>query len=294
MSLFALLFGTVSTAHAVPVQLNQQGRLLDSTGAAVTGMHLLTFRLYDAQVGGSSQWEESLTVGFTDGYYSALLGDSSSNPLDNSILAGSPLYLEVEIDAGGPIGIRQPVVSSPYARLADSALNLSGGSVDASDIRVDGQLVIDSSGSWMGPAMTVNWTDIQNIPADLADGDDDTLASISCSAGEILGWDGSQWGCAADNGLTKSEVEAFVTNGPLDLNAATTVGGLPILTQGDGDTLSGLSCQGGELAKYDMVLAQWVCDVDLDTQLSETDVEAFVINDAIDLASGSLRMAIPF
>ena len=71
------------------------------------------------------------------------------------------------------------------------------------------------------------WTDVQGIPADIADGDADTLAG-NCSTGEFLGWDGTAWACAADNGLTEAEVEAYVTNGPLDLNAATTVGGLPI------------------------------------------------------------------
>ena len=35
MTLLSLLF-SLSTAHAVPVQLNQRGRLLDGTGAAVT------------------------------------------------------------------------------------------------------------------------------------------------------------------------------------------------------------------------------------------------------------------
>ena len=78
-----------------------------------------------------------------------------------------------------------------------------------------------------------------------------------------------------------------MTNGPLDLDAATTVGGMPILTQGDGDTLSGLSCLDGEIAKWDMVLGQWVCgidiDTDTDTQLSESDVEAYITNDGIDL-----------
>ena len=288
LGLIGLLLGD---AHAVPVQLSQHGRLLDSSGAAVNGQHLLTFRLYDDQFAGSMVWGETLTLSLNGGYYVATLGsNTATNPLEDSMLANGPLFIEVEVDNAGPIGSRQLVVSSPFSRRAGVAENVEGGSVSASELSVGGSLVIDSTGSWVGPAIQMNWSDIQNMPTDLADGDDDTLASISCSAGEILGWDGSQWGCAADNGLTESEVEAFVTNGPLDLNAATTVGGLPILTQGDGDTLSGLSCQSGELAKYDTVLTQWVCDVDIDTdtQLSESDVEAYVVNDAIDLASGSM------
>ena len=42
----------LSTAHAVPLQLTQQGRVLDVNGAAVTGLHDLTFRVYDANSGG--------------------------------------------------------------------------------------------------------------------------------------------------------------------------------------------------------------------------------------------------
>ena len=33
---------------AVPLQLFQQGRLLESDGSTVDGLHVLTFRLYDA------------------------------------------------------------------------------------------------------------------------------------------------------------------------------------------------------------------------------------------------------
>ena len=124
------------------------------------------------------------------------------------------------------------------------------------------------------PCHAGNWADLQGIPADIADGDDDTLAGITCNTGEIIGWNGSAWACAADNGLTEAEVEAYITNGPLDLNAGTTVGGLPILTQGDGDTLSDLTCQNGDVAKYDAVLG-WQCDLDHDglADLSCADLE---------------------
>ena len=151
--------------------------------------------------------------------------------------------------------------------------------------------------------MAVNWGNLQNIPADLADGDDDTLAGITCNAGEILGWNGSVWGCAADNGLTEAEVEAFVTNGALDLAAGSMVGGSEIITLAtDQDTFAdlGLSCQNGDVAKWDSAMATWVCDVDIDTDtdtdtvLSEADVEAFVTNGALNLAAGPHSMAVAF
>ena len=43
--LFYLLL--LPIAEAVPLQLTQQGRLLDSTGAAITGFHSMDFRIYD-------------------------------------------------------------------------------------------------------------------------------------------------------------------------------------------------------------------------------------------------------
>ena len=297
MTLLSLMF-SLTQAHAVPVQLTQQGRLLDSGGTAINGLHLMTFRLYDSQVGGSVQWEESLQVGFTEGYYMAQLGaNTASYPLEDSVLAGFPLYMEVEIAGSGPIGTRQPVVSTPYARISGTATHLSGGNVEANTISVGGQLVIDTTGSWVGPTLVTTWGDIQGVPADLADGDDDTLAGMSCTTGEIVGWNGTTWACAADNGLTETEVESFVTNGPLDLGSATTLGGLSILTEGNSETLSGLACQNGDVAKYDTLLG-WQCDVDDDTTdwtalsnvpadladgdhdtvLSESDVENHVTN----------------
>ena len=238
MSIISLLLGTLSTAFAVPVQLSQHGRLLDANGAGINGAQIMTFRLYDSPIGGMTLWEEPLQINFDNGYYAALLGANIvSNPLNDSILSDTPIYLEVEIGSSGPIGLRQEVVSAPYARMAGTATHLSGGTVDATNVSVDGQLVIDATGSWVGPAMTISWADIQGIPSDLSDGDDDTLAGITCATGEILGWNGNQWACAADNGLTEAEVEDFVTNGALDLHANTTIGGLPILTEGHANTL---------------------------------------------------------
>ena len=49
---------------------------------------------------------------------------------------------------------------------------------------------------------TLPWTSLTGVPQDIADGDNDSLAGISCNTGQILGWDGQAWGCADDNGLS--------------------------------------------------------------------------------------------
>ena len=58
---------------------------------------------------------------------------------------------------------------------------------------MNGQLLIDAAGSWVGPTMAISWADVANVPSDLADGDDDALSAVVCSTGEVLGWNGSQW-----------------------------------------------------------------------------------------------------
>lgn len=46
---------------------------------------------------------------------------------------------------------------------------------------------------------SIDWTDIANIPSDIADGDDDSdiLASLACSPNQVAMWNGSSWACTA-------------------------------------------------------------------------------------------------
>ena len=79
-----LLASFLNTANAVPLQLTQQGRLVDSSGTAATGSHDLTFRIYNASSSGTLLWEETVSTTFTNGYYSAVLGgDTVNNPLED-------------------------------------------------------------------------------------------------------------------------------------------------------------------------------------------------------------------
>ncbi len=45
----------------------------------------------------------------------------------------------------------------------------------------------------------LDWNNFVSVPADLLDGDNDTLAGLSCANGEVAKWNGSAWACAADN-----------------------------------------------------------------------------------------------
>ena len=59
--------------------------------------------------------------------------------------------------------------------MANTAEHESGGTADAQQ-QIGGTVVIYMTGSWVGPTIKANWSDLQGVPADIADGDDDTLA----------------------------------------------------------------------------------------------------------------------
>ena len=271
--IISLLFSLFSSAQAVPLQLTQQGRILDSNSVAVTGTQDLTFRIYDSSTGGNLLWWETLTVNFTNGYYAAVLGaDEQTNPLDSTTLALYPLYLEIQLSSNSPMTTRYAINSAPYAQMAEIAEiaeSVDGGLVNASELQINSSQVIDGSGNWVGQPITVGWNDIDpsTIPLDLADGDDDSLGALSCSIGEIIAWSGSVWVCTSDSTLSVSDLEIMLANNPMDLNSATTIGGLAIVTElDDSDTLAALSCANdGEIARYDIVSNSWYCDADADT-----------------------------
>ena len=252
-------------AEAVPLQLSQQGRLLDATGAAITGFHSMEFRIYDDISTGLLLWEENLTVDFNNGYYAAVLGtDELNNPLDETVLSLYPLYLEIEVDTSGPLSPRQPILSAPYAQMSTQATSVIGGPVDSTQISIGGNLIIDANGAWVGPTIATAWTDITGIPSEFTDGDNDTQ-------------------------LTEQQVETYVTNGAIDLAPNSSMNGSPIITEsstltpdwtnvqnrpsglddGDDDSLATINCSNGQSLVYDSASSSWTCAILADT-LSST------------------------
>ena len=329
------ILGLAQEASAVPLQLTQQGRMVDANATPVAGAHIVTYRIYDDLTGGNLQWVEGLTVNFTNGYYATVLGaDTVNNPLDSSVLSLYPLYLEVQLGANSPMSPRTTISSTPYSQIAGVAESVEGGTVDASELLISGNPVIDSNGLWVGQPLTVDWANLQGIPSDIADGDantqlsetqvegyinnaaidlhpmttmngsglltqadtltpdwtninnrptglddgdDDSLSGLSCTQGEIVGWDGVNWVCTSDNTLTEAEVEGYITNDSINLAIGSTIGGQDIMTSDD-DTLAGLTCLDDEIARYDSIAQEWYCASDALTQITCGDGEFITYN----------------
>ncbi len=138
-------------------------------------------------------------------------------------------------------------------------------------------------------AQTGDWADLQNVPAELADGDDDTdtLASLSCTINQIAKWNGTAWACQddvdtdtdTDTHLSETAVEDFITNAPINLASDTTLNGLTISTGTHTTALGWTDITG--------IPAGFADNTDDNSQLSESQVENYITNSPIALAGGS-------
>ena len=148
---FLSLLLAFSSAQAVPLAFSHQGRLFDAVGDPLDGSHSLTLTLYDTSAGGSAVWTEThADVAFDLGYFSVRLGEVT--PLDSAAFTGAELFLGLQVDGGVELPERLPLLSVPYALRTDEAAHadvasaVAGGAVDATELRVGGQLIADGSG----------------------------------------------------------------------------------------------------------------------------------------------------
>ncbi len=126
------LSGGLVRSQSVPEVIHYQGKLMDGSNL-FNGVVDMVFRLHENPVGGSHPLCESThSVAVVDGYYTAAIGDNITfGSLDNALLHGGEVWLEVEID-GQVIEPRERLVAVPYARLAAA---MPANSVDMAMIR---------------------------------------------------------------------------------------------------------------------------------------------------------------
>ena len=133
----------------VPMQIAHQGRLLDADGSPVEGRHTVSASIYASVASPSPLWSDSWEILLTDGYFEVVLGGDTSNPIDSDAFASGEAYLGMRVDSVDA-EFRSPLVAVPYAILADTTATVTGGSVTASSLAIQGVPVIDASPNLFG------------------------------------------------------------------------------------------------------------------------------------------------
>ncbi len=114
LSMISVLSLTLpSVAQTLPTELNYQGRLTELDGTLVNGLTVITFRLYNVEVGGTHLWEEFQAIEIEGGTFSAVLGSNTPINLDFSI----QYWLELEVN-NDLIEPRVQLVPVPYSHYA--------------------------------------------------------------------------------------------------------------------------------------------------------------------------------
>jgi hypothetical protein len=201
--IFTAFLATPAIAD-VPQQMNYNGYLTNAIGEPIDCPDALqcdeifdiTLRIYEASEEGVVLWEEthSATAIF-NGLFSIILG--SVNPITGELMNGTR-WLAIKINDESEMSPRQKIASSAYslrssqsdqATLAENANQLGG--LNAGDYATQ-ETVVELQ-TTLAPVAT------EGLPDDLADGDDDTLGTMTCGVGMVpkVSSFGS-WACAND------------------------------------------------------------------------------------------------
>jgi len=166
--------GSLAPAFAsVPLLISTEGLLLDEDGIPQEGPATLDFAIYDVEEGGEPLWSESHDVMVIAGYYRVLLGEL--DPFEG-VFDADRAYLGVTIGDGAELAPRHPMGSVPFAIIADNAT----GDITPSSIAVDGLPVIDASGNWVGPALSLR-TSLLEVDGEGSGLDADALDGLDSS-----------------------------------------------------------------------------------------------------------------
>ncbi len=200
----ALSMLSAAAGAQVPNKIGYQGRLLKADGSPEAGQHSLSFKIFDLASGGSALWTEDQTVSLSDGYYAVQLG--SVTALSPAVFSGGDRYLELAVD-GTALSPRQAIDSVPFALLANTSTNLSGGTVNATSVTVGG-----ANGTSIGSGgISVGGSTVVNASGRLVSSAVDTSAlqsrvSGTCASGTAV------TAVNQDGSVACSAVDVFISN----------------------------------------------------------------------------------
>ena len=136
-------------AYALPFQFVQEGLVQDNVGRPIQGDHRVDFRLFKQEDGRLTNVfsETHAVVTFINGYYAIMVGSEQALTLD--VLTGEKLFLGIRIDQGQELEPRTEIANVPSAMHAEYARDVIG-SINPSKVIIDGNVVIDEAGKWVG------------------------------------------------------------------------------------------------------------------------------------------------
>ena len=151
LTLFVCLLAGPAIGQDRAVTLTYQGTLSDAGGQAISGVHAVTFSLYDRAEGGETLWTEvHAETDVVDGMFNSVLGLRS--PFDDGVMGAERLYLGIQVDDDVELMPRMRVggaLKAQWAAVAAHAQDVRGEDINRC-VTIGGNQVIDREGRWVG------------------------------------------------------------------------------------------------------------------------------------------------
>lgn len=131
LTLALVLLAAATAVAQIPRTINYQGRIADGPNP-VNGPRTMTLKIYDAATGGATLFEETQTVNFSNGVFTAAIGGGTPGGIPATVTFDRQYWLGVTIsgfNGDNELTPRFILRSSPYslrAEVADSAGRSAG------------------------------------------------------------------------------------------------------------------------------------------------------------------------